>query len=283
MQSLPVSKFWQRSLHFVSGHSRSIPLLDRLAFCSTGSPQKRAFNSYEASQGQQHTAVYRGDRHGQFQTVALNQPAIQRYMVWGTCLSHQVLESWLCPLSQTAKFGARLTMQLPYLHGRTSCLIEYTVPYMSSCRGFVGLSHYKPSCKIYVKDKPHKQYFILQHQWLARPRVLTHFFYFHMTPEFCSTNNDTSRYYVALQIHSSEVWYPGLARVPVASVCPCQLWPCQYHLWTRNPRFVSFGSFTSTVSCTISFRFFVHPRTDFAAKPSGHVIKPLLSRGRTSL
>jgi hypothetical protein len=39
---------------------------------------------------QQHNAVYRGDRHSQFQTVALN---VQRHIVWDTCLSHQVLES----------------------------------------------------------------------------------------------------------------------------------------------------------------------------------------------
>ena len=50
-------------------------------------------------------------------------------------------------------------MQLPYLHGKNTerkdilSHIEYTVPYMSSCRGrFVGLFHYKPSCKLYVKD-----------------------------------------------------------------------------------------------------------------------------------
>ena len=123
-----------------------------LECCSTGSSQKRAFNSCEVSQGQQHNAVYRGDRHSQFQTVALDQPAVQRHIVWDTCLSHQVFESWLCPLLLTARFGAWLAMQLPYLHGKNTerkdilSHIEYTVPYMSSCRGrFVGLSHYASS------------------------------------------------------------------------------------------------------------------------------------------
>ncbi|KAN0073416.1 hypothetical protein V8E54_008636 [Elaphomyces granulatus] len=64
-----------------------------LACCSTGSSQKRAFNSCEVSPGQQHNAVYQGDRHSRFQTVALNQPAVQCHIVWDTCLSHQVLES----------------------------------------------------------------------------------------------------------------------------------------------------------------------------------------------
>ena len=98
-----------------------------LACCSTGSSQKRAFNSCEVSPGQQHNAVYQGDRHSQFQTVALNQPAVQRHIVWDTCLSHQVLESWLCPLSLTARFGAWLAMHPTYteriLSGKTSCLI----------------------------------------------------------------------------------------------------------------------------------------------------------------